>query len=71
MIWISAHWLWTPPTFGILLVVWLLLVVRALLRGAQHASPAAPGVCPHEDCRHQNPPQARYCAQCGRELPRS
>ena len=25
--------------------------------------------CPNEDCKHQNTPNARFCAKCGAELP--
>jgi len=25
------------------------------------------GPCRHADCRHENPPDARFCARCGRE----
>ncbi len=33
-----------------------------------HDPPSAARPCPHADCRHSNPPQARYCARCGRRL---
>ena len=71
MLWIHGHWLWNPLTFGILLVVGLLLLVRALLRSAEQGGGAASHVCADESCRHENPANARYCARCGRELPRA
>ena len=70
MIWICGHWLWNPMTFGILLLCGLLLVVRALLRSTEHGAGAAGHMCPDENCGHENPANARYCARCGRELPR-
>lgn len=29
-----------------------------------------PGMCTSSDCRHLNPPHARYCGRCGRKLER-
>ncbi len=57
-----------PATFVILLLVVVLAVLGlSIICGALGAGRGA--ACPNPDCRHRNPPTARYCARCGGELP--
>lgn len=63
---------WSPSDYAIVLVVGLLLVLVGIARSSTRRKPAGTGVtCPAEGCGHLNPPNARYCARCGRQLPPS
>ncbi|MBU0639100.1 MAG: hypothetical protein KKB50_09570 [Planctomycetes bacterium] len=52
--------------FCIVVAGTLLLVLGRLLRGVPHP----PGrVCTPPGCGRRNPPSARFCGRCGRQLP--
>jgi hypothetical protein len=66
----------TAVVFGIWVFV---TILRGIFRGVAYlaGAPAKPqlpsaarGVtCPHDNCHANNPPIARFCRRCGRELP--
>jgi len=59
-----------PPALVVLLLVaGMVLVLGVWLRRVEHVTGDADGrICPDDTCGHRNPPQARYCASCGRRL---
>jgi hypothetical protein len=60
---------WTPATFSTLLVTGLLFMLAGLFRRAGRGLSVR--MCRNPGCGHGNPPNARYCARCGRRLPSS
>jgi len=67
---VLLHFIWGPATFVVLLIVGVAILLGALLLGRSgepEQEPEAGGGCPQ--CGQVNPPQARYCARCGQELP--
>lgn len=57
-----------PGTFLVLLMA-VVLVLAGVLIIIGALKPARPGQeCRAEGCGHRNPPEARYCAQCGARL---
>jgi len=57
-----------PATTTVFLIICMLAVLGVVLIAAALAGKRR-NVCPGRDCRHANPPGARYCARCGAELP--
>jgi hypothetical protein len=58
----------SPLAFALTLGSGLLIVAIALAVGRSHQGHGGAMVCPDPECGHANPPNARYCAQCGRKL---
>ena len=60
---------WPPAGFATLLVIGLLMALAGLLRAGGRAGLPTTKICPSAACGHRNPPNARFCARCGKKLP--
>jgi heme A synthase len=60
---------WELESVTILLVAGLVLVLAGLMLGGERRGQQRGPACPDPSCGYRNPPNARYCARCGRELP--
>jgi hypothetical protein len=67
---IFSNWLSSPIAFGITLVSGLIVIAAVLVLSGGHRSRQPQVECPDPECGHLNPPHARYCARCGRDLTR-